>query len=298
MISVVIPTRNRSDLLNGCLDAILNNSIKPNQIIVIDSSDLNKREKVKNFSTTIEQEFTDIKSAARQRNMGLEKVSANCKYVAFLDDDVVVPENYFSKLIFSMQKYEYIGVSGLALNVERKFAPKPKSKLKQLASQFFLLDSNKGGVLLKSGVNIPIKARSAIPIEVEWLIGCSIWEFSKIKNLRFEEDFFGQSVGEDVIFSLKASKRGKIAVDPTVVLDHLESPIMRPNSQEFIYMWIRNRKRIISEMKSGHFKYLAYHWANFGKLLQIIVFRNPNKFLELKGILKAYKHNILGLYEN
>jgi GT2 family glycosyltransferase len=298
MISVIIPTRNRSDLLIGCLEAILENSTKPNHIIVIDSSDLDKRNNVNYVSSIIEQEFTDVRSAAKQRNLGLNKVLSNCDYVAFLDDDVLVPKNYFSKLILSMEKNGYIGISGKAINVENRINIKEKRKIQRLISRFFLLDSTKNGVILKSGVNIPVKSENTNTIETEWLIGCSVWNFPKIKDLRFEEDFLGQSLGEDVIFSLKASRSGKIAVDPSVVLNHLESPIMRPNPQEFLSMWIRNRDRIVREIQSGPLKYLAYHWANFGKLLQIIFLPGSYKLLKIKGILKGYKAVILGKYEN
>jgi GT2 family glycosyltransferase len=298
MISVIIPTRNRSELLIGCLNAILDNSTKPSHIIVIDSSDLNKRNKVDYVSSTIEQDFTDVKSAAKQRNLGLDKVPSNCDYVAFLDDDVLIPKDYFSKLISSMENNGYIGISGQAINIENKLSFKQKSKIQHLMARFFLLDSTKSGVILKSGVNIPIKSENTNTIETEWIIGCSVWNFPKIKDLRFEEDFFGQSLGEDVIFSLKASRSGKIAVDPSVVLNHLESPIMRPNPQEFLSMWIRNRNRIVREIQSGSFKYFAYHWANFGKLLQVILLPGPNKLLKIKGMLKGYRSVILGKYEN
>jgi GT2 family glycosyltransferase len=298
MISVIIPTCNRSELLIGCLNAILDNSTKPNHIIVIDSSDINNRNKVDYVSNTIEQEFTDVRSAAKQRNLGLNKVPSNCEYVAFLDDDVLIPENYFSKLITSMEKNGYIGISGQAINTENKFSIKQKSKIQHSISRFFLLDSTKNGVILKSGVNIPVKSENTNTIETEWLIGCSVWNFPKIKYLRFEEDFLGQSLGEDVIFSLKASRSGKIAVDPTVVLNHLESAIMRPNPEEFMSMWIRNRDRIVREIQSGSFKYLAYHWANFGKLLQIILLPGSNKLLKIKGILKGYKSVIFGKNDN
>jgi GT2 family glycosyltransferase len=298
MISVIIPTRNRSELLIGCLKAILDNSTKPNQIIVIDSSDLNNRRKVGYLSSIIEQEFTDIKSAAKQRNLGLNKVPSNCNYVAFLDDDVLIPQNYFSTLIFSMEKNGYIGISGQAINIENKVGSLQKNKIQHLIARFFLLDSTKSGVILKSGVNIPIQSENTNTIETEWLIGCSVWNFPKIKDLSFEEDFFGQSLGEDVIFSLKASRSGKIAVDPSVVLNHLESPVMRPNPEEFLRMWVINRKRIVHEIQPRPFKYSAYHWANFGKLLQIIFLPSSDKLLKINGILKGYKSVILGKYEN
>jgi glycosyltransferase involved in cell wall biosynthesis len=298
MISVVIATRNRNELLIGCLDAILSNSIKPFQIIVIDSSDLDKRKKIVYLSSTIKHEFTEIKSAAKQRNIGLSMVDPNSKYIAFIDDDVLIPESYFAKLISSMEKFGLCGISGLAINSKKESAHKPKGKVKKIFSRLFLLDSNLDGVLLKSGVNISVKKKNTIPVESEWLIGCSIWDYLIIKDLRFEEDFYGQSLGEDVIFSLRASKSGKIAVDTNVVIDHQESPILRPNVEAFMYMWIKNRKRIVSEMQSGAPKYLAYHWANFGKLLQIILLSNPNKLLKIKGIFNGYRDLFLGKNEN
>ena len=164
MFSVVIPTRNRSDLLTECLEAILSNSIKPNEIIVIDSSDPDKRKEIENVSGTIEQQFTEIKSAAKQRNIGQNKVSTNCDYVAFLDDDVIVPENYFSKLISSMEKYGYVGISGLAINFGSQLTPKQRNRIPRLIARLFLLDSNKNGVVLSSGVNIPVKLKTTIPI--------------------------------------------------------------------------------------------------------------------------------------
>jgi glycosyltransferase involved in cell wall biosynthesis len=298
MISVVIPTRNRNELLIGCLNAILSNSIKPFQIIVIDSSDLDKRKKIAYLSNTIKHEFTEIKSAAKQRNIGLSKVDPNSKYIAFIDDDVLIPESYFAKLISSMEKFGLCGISGLAINTEKESTHKPKGKVKKIFSRLFLLDSNLDGVLLKSGVNISVKEKSTIPVESEWLIGCSIWDYLIIKDLRFEEDFYGQSLGEDVIFSVRASKRGKIAVDTNVVLTHLESAILRPNDETFMYMWIKNRMRIISEMQSGNLKYLAYHWANFGKLLQVIFTSNPNKLLKINGFFYGYKDLLLGKNED
>lgn len=289
MISVIIPTRNRNVLLVECLRALLSNSIKPQQIIVIDSSDWDIRKKIDHLSPTIKHVFTEIKSAARQRNIGLNMVDSNSEYIAFIDDDVLVPENYFEKLTSSIERFKLCGISGLSINVEKQSEQKPVSKVKETISRLFLLDSNSDGVLLNSGVNVPVKTRSAIPIESEWLIGCSIWDYSIIKDLRFEEDFYGMSLGEDVIFSLKASRRGKLAVDTNVILNHLESPLLRPNDEAFMYMWVRNRMRIIKEMQPGSFKYLAYHWANLGKLFQVIFVSKQNKLLKIKGILNGYR---------
>lgn len=290
MLSVVIPTRNRPNLLKSCLGRILDNSILPSQIIIVDSSDFNQRMNDVYTDTRIVYRTTEIKSAAVQRNIGMELVSDSTKYLAFLDDDVQIDHNYFSKLIDTLNSTGAIGVSGLAVN------PKAKSTsniFKNSFSRFFLNDSKKSGIILRSGINIPVKDKSSRTIKAQWLIGCSIWNYNKIKSLRFEKDFFGQSLGEDVVFSLKASEFGSLFVDTSVTICHLETEIMRPNSEEFTYMWVTNRLRIVQSSKNPKLNLLPYHWANLGRFLQILFATKHGKRSKVKGFLRGYKH-ILG----
>ena len=290
MISVIIPTRNRSNLLKESIQAILANKVEINRIIVIDSSDDINFQNLEYLHDKIMHSRTKIKSAARQRNIGIEKLDPNEKYVAFLDDDVIVPNHYFVNLIHTLETTGCVGVSGLALNPQTS----PKDNIfRNLLARLFLLSSNKEGVVLKSGVNIPVNQNSRNLIEVEWLIGCSIWNFSKIRNLRFREDFQGQALGEDVIYSHNARKFGKIYVDPRVILIHHESPLMRPNDDEFMYMWIKNRYEIVKERQIKNGSLPAYHWANFGKILQIIFMKKRGKLPSLKGIFRAYSEILI-----
>jgi glycosyltransferase involved in cell wall biosynthesis len=293
MLSVVIPTRNRPDLLKSCLERILVNSILPNQIIIVDSSDFNQRISDAYSDTRIIYQTTEIKSAAIQRNIGMELVPEPTKYLAFLDDDVQIESNYFSKLIDTLNSTGAIGVSGLAINPKEKRKASNSWILKDAFSRFFLNNSKKSGVILRSGINIPVRGKSLLPMKSQWLIGCSIWNYNKVKSLRFEKDFFGQSLGEDVIFSLKASEFGSLFVDTSVKIWHLETAIMRPNSEEFIYMWVTNRLRIIQSSKNPKLNLLPYHWANLGKFLQILFVANHEKKSKVKGFFKGYKQ-ILG----
>jgi GT2 family glycosyltransferase len=240
--------------------------------------------------TRIVYQTTEIKSAAVQRNIGMELVPESTKYLAFLDDDVQIDQNYFSKLIDTLNSTGAIGVSGLAINPKAKSA---SNTLKNSFSRFFLNDSKKNGIILRSGINIPVKDKSPRPIKAQWLIGCSIWNYHKVKSVRFEKDFFGQSLGEDVIFSLKASELGSLFVDTSVKICHFETEIMRPNSEEFTYMWVTNRLRIVQSSKNPKLNLMPYHWANLGKLLQILFVANHEKKSKVKGFLKGYKH-ILG----
>jgi GT2 family glycosyltransferase len=293
MLTVVIPTRNRPNLLESCIKTILKNSILPDEIIIIDSSDVKQRT-VNIFSNErISYHTTEIESAAIQRNIGMELVSDKTKHLAFLDDDVHIQSNYFSSLIDTMEETGAIGVSGLAINPEMKNSTSNLGVLSEKFSRFFLLNSKKNGIILRSGVNIPVKAKSPLPIKTQWLIGCSLWNYNEIKSVRFEKDFYGQSLGEDVIFSLKASEYGTLYVNTSIEICHFETNIMRPNSEKFIFMWVTNRLRIIESGKNYKLNLFAFHWANFGKLLQILFVVRHEKKEKIKGFFNGYK-NLLG----
>ncbi len=293
MLSVVIPTRNRPDLLKSCIKRILDNSILPNQIIIVDSSDYKQRINDTYSDTRIVYQTTEIKSAAIQRNIGMELVSEPTEYLAFLDDDVQIGRNYFSKLIDTLNSTEAIGVSGLAISPKEKLGATNSRILRDAFSRFFLNSSKKSGIILRSGINIPVKDKSPHPVKTQWLIGCSIWNYDKMKSVRFENDFFGQSLGEDVVFSLKASEFGSLFVDTSVEICHLESDMMRPNPEEFTFMWVINRLRIVQTSKNSRLNLIPYHWANLGKFLQILFVTNQGKKSKVKGFLRGYKH-ILG----
>jgi GT2 family glycosyltransferase len=288
MISVVIPTRNRNELLKKSIEAIILNEIEFESIQIIDSSDDSNFKNLEYLHHKIVHTQTKIQSAARQRNIGIEKLNPNITYLAFIDDDVIVPKSYFNSLIKTMTSTDCIGVSGLALNPKTTAKVINKKIFQNLLSNLFLLTSNKEGVVLKSGVNIPVNQKHKNIVEVDWLIGCSLWNFSKIKNLRFREDFEGQSLGEDVIFSRNAKKLGKIYVNPKVILTHLESPIMRPNDEQFMYMWVKNRLEIIKENRITILDLIAFNWCNFGKFLQIIILKKQSKIKSLRGMIRAY----------
>lgn len=300
-LAIIIPTRNRKVLLKKLVDNLLLNFKQIDQIIIVDSSD--KAQSKARFLTNkkILYVHSKIKSAAIQRNIGLSFVLPNRKYVAFLDDDVIPPSNYFTDLIALLKSKKAAGVSGVA---ENPIIYKSKKTIKACESyrKFFFLDSNKEGVVLNSGVNIPIKNISkANPImECRWLIGCAVWDYQKIKHHQFDNRFYGQSLGEDVLFSLKASKYGKLFVKRNLILKHLESPIGRPSYLRHHRMWVRNRYYISEEILGSRLKF-SYHWCNFGKFLSILTFapKDPIKFaLGTLGMVLGYMDVIKEKYAN
>ena len=292
MITVVIATRNRPKSLKNILLCLENQSLKPNEVIIVDSSLVSNRlnhADLLNYNFKIKYLNTTIESAAKQRNMGLENVSKETSNLFILDDDVEISVNYIAKLSETLKNYEAIGVSGIAINEKFK---KPKNNLSILKKLFFL-DSPNEGVITKGGINIPIRSEgnSAKVFITQWLIGCSLWDFKRIKYLKYQEEFYGQSLFEDVIFSLQASRLGKLLVNTEIVLNHSLNEIGRPNEVEFYKMWVFNRVFVMRELNPTFSNWLFYHWTNFGKFIHIFLglLINPkNSSLKIFGIVLGY----------
>jgi GT2 family glycosyltransferase len=295
MISVVIPTCNRPDDLKTILDALKAQEHRVHEVIVVDSSDFEiDLENLVIENLKIKHIKVNIKSAAIQRNIGMDQVSQNCSYLCFLDDDVMPEPNYLSNLIGALKQCDGVGVSGIAINPEKsEWLRLPPHGLFGSIQRLFFLDSMRDGVLLKSGVNIPVRKYSGPIVKVDWLIGCAVWDFSKVKSLRFERDFMGASLNEDVIFSVRASEFGELFVDPNTHLWHSESEIGRQNAAKFWEMWVVNRKRLVTVSAKATPHYACFHIANFGQFLSLVYSSLKNRSLSdgaYFGIWNGYKH--------
>ena len=296
--SIVIPTRNRPQFLEDLLNTIDTKAKNLIEIIIIDSSDtLNK--KLDSKSSKIKYSHTTIKSAAIQRNIGIEKVSTESKFIFFLDDDVLIEADYFEKLIQSISDSDAIGASGIAINFNNSPERKDPKGLIGLYKKFFLLDSTVDGKLLKSAINIPCRLESKLQlslIKVDWLIGCAVWKHTIFTNLKFEESFMGQSLGEDLLFSNKAKFYGKLIVDRNVIINHRESDLERPNKHDFYKMWVINRYEITKQLNLSPLN-LAFHWANCGTFIINLAKKQKNYSINIsiiKGIIGGYKEILIG----
>jgi glycosyltransferase involved in cell wall biosynthesis len=303
MISVVVPTCNRPNELVELLDCLLRQDIQIDEIIIVDSSD---------HDIGMEMEHTEklplkhikvhVKSAAVQRNVGMDEVSKDCTYLCFLDDDVKPDANYLSNLINGLTLKRGVGISGIAINPAKSdtFREPPRGLFGRI-QRFFFLDSLHDGKLLKSGVNIPVRKYSGPLTNVEWLIGCSVWDYKKIMCLRFEPDFLGSSLCEDVIFSVRASRHGEILVDPETHLCHSESEIGRQKGVKFWEMWVINRRRVVEISSRNNANYFYFHIANLGQFLALLYSGIRNRKLTEGahlGIIFAYKQILLSRFKH
>lgn len=122
LVSVVIPTYNRKEMLCECIDSVLKSSYKNLEIVVVDncSSDgtveaIQKEYTSKPVKVVVLQENL---MAAGGRNEGI-KVAAG-EYILFLDNDNIVYPDMIELLVNEMDKDESIGLVGpLTINVNQ-----------------------------------------------------------------------------------------------------------------------------------------------------------------------------------
>jgi glycosyltransferase involved in cell wall biosynthesis len=104
LISVIIPTRNRTSSLNVAIESVLNQSYDNIELIIVDD--------FSDVPVTLESKYKNIKifrnekrmGAAASRNKGVQFCTG--EYVAFLDDDDIYYENKLECLYDEMSKNE------------------------------------------------------------------------------------------------------------------------------------------------------------------------------------------------
>ena len=113
LVSVVIPTHNRADLLPRAIDSVLNQTYSNFEIIVVsDGSTDNTEEVVKSYSDKDSRirfiGYSPARGGNIARNTGIE--AAKGEYVAFLDDDDEWMPEKLKKQIKVMESNPDIGL--------------------------------------------------------------------------------------------------------------------------------------------------------------------------------------------
>jgi glycosyltransferase involved in cell wall biosynthesis len=112
-ISVIIPVKNREKVIGNCLKAVLTQSLKPFEVIVVDGHSTDRTVKeVKKFPVKLV--YEDYGTVGGARQVGLE--NSKGEYVAFTDSDCI-PQKDWLKNLMKEFNHDFIGVGGGIKNV-------------------------------------------------------------------------------------------------------------------------------------------------------------------------------------
>jgi hypothetical protein len=235
-LEILIATKDRSSNLERLLASINDSSSLPKKVIIVYAGNSVDRV-VKNFKNffSIQLIYSEVASQVKQKQLGIELLDKDCKWVLFLDDDVELEEftleNLFSKYLHDDSLNEYSGF-GLAL---RDFKERKINILLKIFLMMFQIYSFKPGSLMISG-HPQIYLDQKVNCQVYWLNGISVWRFDKLHLYSSNLAYLPYSAYEDVIFSYKVSKNSKLMfVADIFVKNQRQQTYNKMDKNQFIY---------------------------------------------------------------
>jgi GT2 family glycosyltransferase len=263
--SLIICTYMRPKPLLQLLQSVREQSLFPNEILIVDGS--TDYETYQIFSESI---FTNLnyflvakehRGLTKQRNFGIAHVGLDMEIVCFLDDDTVLEKDYFEKILQTYKTNpEALGVGGYICNeikwekVAENYIPKKNEfwcdgwKRKD-GSRFVLrkklgLDSDVApgfSPLFSHGRSVGFLPPSNKIYEVEQLMGgVSSFRKSVFETHQFSTYFEGYGLYEDADFTLRVAKIGKLYLNTSARLNHYHAASGRPNQYQYGNMVVRN----------------------------------------------------------
>jgi GT2 family glycosyltransferase len=298
----------RPESLIQLLESVKEQTVYPNEILIIDGSTNNETEVIlkenrveglKYFLVPFEQ-----RGLTKQRNYGIERVGNEMGIVCFLDDDTVLENDYFEQILRTYQIYpEALGVGGYIINesecefVGNDYVPKIDEYFfggwkRKDGSRFVLrkklgLDSDCPpgySSLYSHGRSVGFLPPSGNIYEVEMLMG-GVSSFKKevFVTLQFSTYFEGYGLYEDADFTLRVAKKGKLYVNTSAQLNHYHDASGRPNQYQYGKMVVRNGWYVWRTKNPKPSLDAKLKWHSITILLTVIRFSNTFTTSNRKG---------------
>ena len=270
-------TMNREERALRSLKAVFNQNDKPNEIIVVDSSDTNtlgKSGKKLFAKSKIKFVYVHEKASMTEaRNIGIRKSKNDI--VLFIDDDVVLTREYIDKL-------------------KRFYTENPHAG----GACGYLCDGNKFLVdRLMKFPNIPSLNE---PFTIISLHGSNMSFRRKVfDDFMFHEGLKGYYADDDE-FSARVSTKYKIYLVPYMkcVHEHTSTGGARLDPFTNFNTMMFNRYFIYRMRKKSIFNFLHYLFSEAMALIRIVLVYNGNRGRALSGAFRGYKRALRNVFKN
>jgi glycosyltransferase involved in cell wall biosynthesis len=110
LISVIVCTYNRQEMLPGCLDALINQNVDDHnyEVIIINNNSIDHTEEIGKKYALLNTNFSyylqSKQGLSHARNLGLE--IAKAEYIAYIDDDAIAPKNWIYTALQIMRTHK------------------------------------------------------------------------------------------------------------------------------------------------------------------------------------------------
>ena len=313
MFSIIIPTYNRVDELIDVLDSLSLQTKLPIEIIIVDDSDCDNIEQLmesmcivfaqKNVALKYIRN-TREKSLTIARNVGIK--NATGAVILFLDDDVILDENYLAEIANVYEKNpDVLGVQGFIQNA--KVSENPiVNRLKILINKLFYFSSNYNNrcrVLPSTNTVYPLDFDGVKTCE--WLSGANqSYRRTILEEFTFDDNLRRYSFKEDVDLSYRIYKKypNSLFITSYAKLVHKASPTSRLPKKDLTFM-----KRTYSlyffykNINQNYRNKAIFLWSELGHLIRNICafIMKPSKstFLRLNYLISATIMNVKHINE-
>ncbi len=297
-ISVIIPTLNRKNVLAGTINSLLSGNYIPDEIIVVDQSEIILE--VKNnsiWSGIVKVVKEEVLSSARARNIGVKE--AKNDIILFCDDDIEVNSQTIKHIYGEMSRIDIALISTINCmdNSVYDYQEKKNRKLRNIAGYLCGTRSfwKKGGYIVKWSMKGHYAEGMTKPHQTEWAYGfffCVKKSLMEKWNVWFDEKLIKYAFAEDMDFSFRYCSFArkyllKTIVDPCIYVHHLISNEWRMPSEEAIFYGFINRWYLSYKLFPHEWWYrIGMVWSDIWYTL--LVFRKKEKILGLKAMLRTY----------
>jgi glycosyltransferase involved in cell wall biosynthesis len=255
-LSAVLPTKDRSSVLQRSLSSLAGQGVLPAELIVVDGSAGDDTRSV------VEQWGADVASAAKviwlrattlgaaaQRNQGM--ATATQPFIWFFDDDILFEPECVARLWRAIKADPGLGGVNAMITNQRYQPPGRISR-----TVFALINGRNeptfAGRLLGPAVNLLPEDRDDLPevVPTEWLnTTCTIYRREALPDPPFDSIFTGYSMMEDVAASASVGRHWRLANARTARIFHDSHPgAHKAQRAELARMEIVNRYFIMTDV--------------------------------------------------
>lgn len=273
-VSIIVPIYNVEKYIKKCINSILNQTYKNLEIILIndcstDNSGKILEEIIKNDNRCIYIEKEKNSGLAATRNTGIKKSTGD--YLAFVDSDDWVSEDYVEKLLNAIQK------SGADIAV-CDYATVNKSGQISIANSLY-----------------PLNNESNHKEKVAYIRNHSVTKMINKKSFKEIDLLFPEEIkrAEDmatIIPLLTKAKKIELVNEPLYYYFQRENSLSNKSEKgKKLDFYDKAYRLIIENSEKGYEKEIEYHGILemiYGKTMLMIKYQHPYK--EIKKHLKAF----------
>ena len=259
----IIATRNRPDYLRDAVRSLVEQTVLPSELCIVDSSEETPtRAEIEELCASAGLALDYVHPAPRgltvQRNLGIDRTTGDPVFL--IDDDVWMEPNAHEEVLAEYERWgpELGGVRGVWLR------PPIPSRLTVLWRKFFRMGGwwpeASGRVLPGFFTEVVVTSKDVRRVEsfVGWFMSFRREVFD---HERFDENLAGFAFREDADFSYRVVKRGYVLVQtPKARIDHLKTAAERLTPFELQRMNMANQLYLHRKNMPQTLKYKAALW--------------------------------------